>query len=186
MTCKKSPPAPTTAFSPTPERRRMSGEPSPTKLLFGRSARPRPYAGEPVASPARTAPTALEQFSGAPFPTTAAGSRSQGAGGPPGSSLHLPASHKPGDDLLRLGSEVGAQQSLSLELLLRVADQDPTQGHGGQTRAVPERRPETISMVRLLLPYQLLSVTGAQSVVGSSARTERFGKRSPFRRGRPI
>src|ERR671915_371886 len=154
MTCKKSPPAPTTAFSPTPERRRMSGEPSPTKLLF----RPLPLGLE-----AKALADLLE------------------------GSLHLPAHNKPADDLLRLGSEVGAQQSLSLELLLRVTDQDPTQGHGGQTRAVPERRPRNdLSMVRLLLPYQLLSVIGAHSVVGSCARTERLGKRSPFRGGRPI
>src|ERR671911_114516 len=103
MTCKKPPPAPTTAFSPTPERRSSSPE-----RLF------RPLA---LGLEAKALADLLE------------------------GSLHLPASHKPGDDLLRLGSEVGAQQSLSLELLLRVADQDPTQGHGGQTRAVPERCP---------------------------------------------
>src|SRR3712207_3541469 len=52
MTHKKSPPAPTTAFSPMPEHRRRSGKSYRTRLLFGRSARPRPDASEPVASPA--------------------------------------------------------------------------------------------------------------------------------------
>jgi hypothetical protein len=47
------------------------------------------------------------------------------------SSLHLPAHHKPGDDALGIGVGIGAQQSLGLKPLLRVADQHPTQWHGG-------------------------------------------------------
>src|SRR5215207_6462408 len=54
--------------------------------------------------------------------------------------LHLPASNKPRDDLPRLGVEVGAQQGLGLELLLRVSDQHPTQRYGRQAGAVPECR----------------------------------------------
>jgi len=41
---------------------------------------------------------------------------------------------------LWIGAEIGAQKGLGLKPPLRVADQDPAQGHGGQTRAVPERR----------------------------------------------
>src|SRR5215210_1681307 len=54
------------------------------------------------------------------------------------SGFHLPAPHKPGDYLFRIGIEIGAQQSLGSELFLQVADQEPTQGHGGKSRAVPD------------------------------------------------
>src|SRR5215207_103130 len=56
------------------------------------------------------------------------------------SCLHLPTPYKPGDDPLGSGVEIGAQQSLGLELLLGIADQDPTQRNGWQPRAVPDRR----------------------------------------------
>ncbi len=45
---------------------------------------------------------------------------------------------------------------------------------------------ETISTGRSPPPYQLLTVMGSQVVFGSSATTERFGTREPFRRGLPI
>jgi hypothetical protein len=45
---------------------------------------------------------------------------------------------------------------------------------------------ETVSTVRSSLPYQLFTGMALQSVVGSSATTERFGRRSPLRRGLPI
>ena len=45
---------------------------------------------------------------------------------------------------------------------------------------------ETISTVRAPLPYQLVTVMGLQTVVGSSAIIERFGSLSPLRRGLPI
>src|SRR5215213_4373036 len=54
--------------------------------------------------------------------------------------LHLPAFHEPRDHPLRIGIEVGAQQSLGFEVLLWVADQYPAHGNGGQARGVPERR----------------------------------------------
>src|SRR5215208_5723925 len=54
--------------------------------------------------------------------------------------LHLPASNKPRDDLLRLGGEIGAKEYLGLELFLRVSDQHPTQRYGGQAGGVPDCR----------------------------------------------
>src|SRR5215207_5495145 len=45
---------------------------------------------------------------------------------------------------------------------------------------------EAISTIRSLSPYQLAIVVGFQEVLGSSATTERFGRRLPFRRGLPI
>src|SRR3712207_6006620 len=46
--------------------------------------------------------------------------------------LHLPAPHKPADDLLRVGTKIGAKERLGPELSLRVSDQHPTQQrHGG-------------------------------------------------------
>jgi hypothetical protein len=73
--------------------------------------------------------------------------------------FHLPSPDEPRDDLLRLGSKVSAQQGLGFELALRVANQYPTQGHGGQTRALYQMAlSETISTVRSTLPYQLATV----------------------------
>jgi hypothetical protein len=45
---------------------------------------------------------------------------------------------------------------------------------------------EDPSTVRSPLPYQSSTVAGTQSVEGSLATTERFGRRLPFRRGLPI
>lgn len=45
---------------------------------------------------------------------------------------------------------------------------------------------ETTSIVRSFLPYQLATVIGFQSVLGSSATAERFAMHSPLRRGRLI
>src|SRR5215213_5494597 len=52
--------------------------------------------------------------------------------------LHLPAQDKPPKDLLRVGTKIGAQQSLGGESTLRIADHYPAYGHGGQSRAVPD------------------------------------------------
>src|SRR5215216_5918021 len=45
---------------------------------------------------------------------------------------------------------------------------------------------ETISTARSPLPYQLAISAASQTVVGSSATTERLGSRSPLRRGLPF
>ena len=45
---------------------------------------------------------------------------------------------------------------------------------------------ETVSTVRSSLPCQLFTVMALQIMVGSSATTERFSRRSPLRRGLPI
>src|SRR5829696_855921 len=52
--------------------------------------------------------------------------------------LHLPAPYKPRDDPLGLRAEIGAKERLSPKLFTRITDQEPTQGHGGQARGVPE------------------------------------------------
>ena len=51
--------------------------------------------------------------------------------------FQLPAHHKPTEDLLWIGIEVGTQKGLGFELFLRIAHQDPAQGYGEQARAVP-------------------------------------------------
>src|SRR3712207_5838947 len=45
---------------------------------------------------------------------------------------------------------------------------------------------EATSTMRSSLPYQLAIMVGFQTVFGSSATTERLGRRSPLRRGLPI
>src|SRR5215203_1551001 len=54
--------------------------------------------------------------------------------------LHLPASHKPGDDLGGVSREVGAKQSLGRKAVLGIADQDPADRHNRQARVSPDRR----------------------------------------------
>jgi hypothetical protein len=101
--------------------------------------------------------------------------------------LHLPTSHEPADDPLRVGAEIGAKERLGSELALRVSDQNPAQGHGGQPCAVPDGRVgDYLYGVRSSLPYQRATVIGLQTVAGSSATTERFASLSPLRRGLPI
>src|SRR5215204_983991 len=56
------------------------------------------------------------------------------------SSLQLPSPDKVRDDPLGICIELGAKQSLSLELSIRIPDQYPAQRHSGQARAVPNRR----------------------------------------------
>jgi hypothetical protein len=45
---------------------------------------------------------------------------------------------------------------------------------------------EAISTIRSLSPYQLVIVVSFQTVFAAWATTERFGRRSPLRRGLPI
>src|SRR3954464_15643991 len=102
------------------------------------------------------------------------------------SGLHLPAPHEPGDDPRRVCVEIGAQQGLSFELLLGIADQDPTQRNRRQPRAVPDRRGRSHLDRALLPPYQSAIVMDVQAMAGSSTTAERLGRRSPLRRVLPI
>ena len=101
--------------------------------------------------------------------------------------FQLPAHHKPTDYLLRIGVEVGTQEGLSSELSLRVSEKE-TQRRCTANKPVEYHTAvsEAISTSRSLSPYQLAIVVGFQTVVGSSATTERLGRRSPLRRGLPI
>jgi len=82
---------------------------------------------------------------------------------------------------------VHTQKSLGFELFLRIADQHPAHRHGEQARGVPHTAvSEETSTMRSPLPYQLANVVSCQTVSGSSATTERLGRRSPLRRGLPI
>src|SRR3712207_3077479 len=54
--------------------------------------------------------------------------------------LQLPAHDESGEDLLRIGVKVGAEEGLGFELFLRIAHQDPTHRYGEQARAVPHGR----------------------------------------------
>jgi hypothetical protein len=65
--------------------------------------------------------------------------------------FHLPAPHKPRDDPLWVGTKIGAKECLGPELCLGVSDQDPTQRHGRQSRAVPDSRVRD-SLYGALLP----------------------------------
>jgi hypothetical protein len=181
MTCKKSPPAPTTAFSPTPERRRRSGEPCRTKLLFGRSARPRLYAGEPVASPARIVPTALEQFSGAPFLTTAAGSRSQGSGGSPGMCSRSTNHNAPIRTRASSHPIIGLEGLLSLvDVVGKLSAPSASEREEGsrctsKERFPPasERRPTASAVVQAAAGQPSSPAVATQSAVGAQTRRRR-------------
>ena len=54
--------------------------------------------------------------------------------------FQLPALYEPGDDLYRVSPAVRAQQSLRLEFVLRVADENPAQRHSGHPAVIPDRR----------------------------------------------
>lgn len=100
--------------------------------------------------------------------------------------LELPAHDEPGEDPLRIGAEVGADQGLGGEGAPRVADQRLAQGHGEQARAVPDRRGR--SDLHHALPLAVPVGNRNRSPVGGWVfdLAERFGRRSPFRRGLPI
>src|SRR5215204_3170963 len=86
--------------------------------------------------------------------------------------FQLPARNKPTDDLLRVSFKVGTQEES------RGTANRPVEYHTAVC--------EAISTSRSLSPYQLAIVVCFQSVVDSSATTERLGRRSPFMRGLPI
>ena len=52
--------------------------------------------------------------------------------------LQLPAQDEPGDDLQRIGVEVGAEQGLRRECAARGADEHPADGDGRQAGVVPD------------------------------------------------
>src|SRR5215207_379238 len=101
--------------------------------------------------------------------------------------LQLPAHHKPADDLLWIGLKVGTHRSawvLNSPLGSRIR----TQRTGTANKPVEYQMAvleETLTM-RSPLPYQLAIVVVFQTVFGSSATSERLGKRSPLSRGLPI
>ena len=52
--------------------------------------------------------------------------------------LKLPAGDEPLEDIDRSGAEIGAEEGLWRELTARIADQQPANGHRGQTAVVPD------------------------------------------------
>ena len=52
--------------------------------------------------------------------------------------LKLPAGDEPLEDIDRSGREIGAEEGLGLEFANRIADQQPSNWHWGQTRVVPD------------------------------------------------
>ena len=100
--------------------------------------------------------------------------------------LHPPASHKPGDDLLRVGTKIGAKERLGSELSFGVLDQLGRKGTAGKPVLCQTAVSDTVSTVRSSLPYQLVSVMAVQTVKKSSATTERVSNLSPLRRGFPL
>jgi hypothetical protein len=53
--------------------------------------------------------------------------------------LELPARDEPLEDIDRSGIEIGAEEGLRCKLAARIADQQPSDGHGGQAAVVPDR-----------------------------------------------
>jgi hypothetical protein len=100
--------------------------------------------------------------------------------------LHLPASDKPRDDLLRLGGEIGAKECLGWNSSCGSRINTQRNGTAGKPVEYQTAVLETISIVRFCLPYQFATMIDFQPVEESSATTERLGKRSPLSRGRPI
>src|SRR5215208_2968644 len=100
--------------------------------------------------------------------------------------FQLPTHHEPREDLLRIGVQIGTQEGLGLELLPWVWINTQRTGTANKPVEYHTAVSEAISTVRSLSPYQLASVVGFQTVLGSSATSERLGKRSPFMRGLPI
>src|SRR4028119_1546587 len=89
--------------------------------------------------------------------------------------FHLPAPCIPGDDLHGIQGGVGAQQCLWLELLLRVADQHPTQCQGWFATVIPDGRVsgdfKLSRLVALVTDLALVPAFGnfaVMSIVGSS------------------
>src|SRR5918994_1538671 len=101
--------------------------------------------------------------------------------------FQLPAHHKPGEDLLRIGSEVGTQESLWVLNSPR-RSRTKTQRRGTANKPVEYQTAvsEAISTSRSLSPYQLAIVVVFQTVARSSATSERLGSLSPLRRGLPF
>ena len=54
--------------------------------------------------------------------------------------LKLPARDEPLKDIDRSGVEIGREKGLRLEFAERIADQQPSNGHRGQARVVPDGR----------------------------------------------
>jgi hypothetical protein len=140
-TRKKSPPEPTIACAPTPKHRRRSDGICHTRLFVGRCSCSWPCAGGQTASPLKTIPTAPERScvspSLRPMPLRL---KSQALTYFLKGGLHLEAPHKPTNDQLWIGCEVGTKEGLGFKLLLWISDQHPTQRHGGQACAVPDCR----------------------------------------------
>ena len=98
-----------------------------------------------------------------------------------------PAAHEPGQDVGGRCVRVGAQQRLRAEPHRRVPDEDPAQGHDGQSGMVPDGGAgRAISTARSPPPYQCGTVMACQEVCGSARRRANAGWRWPTTRGRPI
>ncbi len=185
---KSPPPVPTAPCVPAApkHRRKSSGDVCRTRLTGGRCPYHAPFVGEQRARPEKTAPRARGRSAGWPSPTTASLSRTRDVGAPPlGKSLPS-ASVRRTKRLSARGRRQGrcTAQGPDFELSPRIADQDPTQeGHGGQPRAVPERRlgGHLDGTLPLAVPIGERD-TGIQAVSGSSATAEeRLGRRAPLR-----
>src|SRR5215213_322923 len=102
--------------------------------------------------------------------------------------FQLPAHHKPGDDLLRIGLKVGTPIRRAWVLNSPLGSRINTQRRGTANKPVLYHTAvwEAISTMRSPLPYQLAIVVSFQTVFGASATTERFGSRAPLRRGLPL
>jgi hypothetical protein len=83
--------------------------------------------------------------------------------------FHLPAPYEPRDDPLGIGAEIGAKERLSPELSFRITDQNSTQRHGRQARAVPQ------GGVRDHLHNTLLGAIPVGDYYGTPLRTRIFG-----------
>jgi hypothetical protein len=94
--------------------------------------------------------------------------------------LHLPPPDEPRDDPLGIDIEIGTERRAWVSNSSRGSRiSAERKGTAGSPRAVPDRCCcRATSTLRFSLPHQ--------SVAGSSAATERFGRHSPFKRGLPL
>jgi hypothetical protein len=171
--------ASTTPCVPVPKHRRKSGGFCGTTPSAGRPTCSASLAGEQRGLRARIVPTGPGWSFESPSQTTAAASLPRDADALPGMSFPSASARQ-----TTQGSARGWHQDrcrAKRGWRKRPADlthQYPAYGHGGQSCAVPDgsSRSHLHSALSTAVPV-LSTVAGVQEVLGSSATTERFGRR---------
>ena len=179
--------APTTPCVPAPKHQRRSGWVCDATLPAGRSLCPASFAGGQRGLRARTVPTTPGWSAGLPTPTTVFGSpRPDAAALPEKSSLSANARQTTANTCSGLAARSVHSRAWVLNSPCGSRTSTQRMGTAGSPVLYQTAVAEATSTVRSPLPYQSSTVAGAQTVEGSSATSDRFGRRSPLRRGLPI